>query len=135
MSNERRRLPNRRSSITFDVEAFALKFTVTASPFEDGELGEIFIQNHKADLGAGIMASDSAIAASLALQYGCPPETLRRALSRDARGNASGPLGAALDTLAADRANTSPEKPAPPPENTAGTVPPIPAATTPGEAP
>jgi ribonucleoside-diphosphate reductase alpha chain len=46
------------------------------------------------------MASDSAIAASLALQYGCPPETLRKALSRDARGNPSGPLAAALDKLA-----------------------------------
>jgi|HubBroStandDraft_4_1064222.scaffolds.fasta_scaffold812701_2 hypothetical protein len=96
----RRRLPDRRSSITFDVEAFHLRFTVTASPFNDGSIGELFIQNHKADSGAGIMASDSAIAASLALQYGCPPETLRKALSRDARGNPSGPLAAALDKLA-----------------------------------
>lgn len=97
---ERRRLPNRRASTTFDVEAFGLQFTVSASPFNNGSLAEIFIQNHKADSGAGIMASDSAVAASLALQYGCPAETLRRALSRDARGNASGPLGAALDLLA-----------------------------------
>jgi hypothetical protein len=96
----RRRLPDRRPSITFDVEAFSLRFTVTASPFDDSSIGEIFIQNHKADSSAGIMASDSAIAASLALQYGCPADVLRKALSRDARGNASGPLGVALDTLA-----------------------------------
>jgi ribonucleoside-diphosphate reductase alpha chain len=103
----RRRLPDRRASITFDVEAFHLRFTVTASPFDDGTPAEIFIQNHKAESAAGIMASDSAIAASLALQYGCPPETLRKALSRDARGNASGPLAAALDMLAAmDAAHT-----------------------------
>ncbi len=98
----RRRLPNRRPSITFDIEAFGLRFTVSASPFNNGSLAEIFIQNHKADSGAGIMASDSAIAASLALQYGCPPETLRKALSRDTRGNATGPLAAALDKLAAE---------------------------------
>ncbi|HEV2550810.1 MAG TPA: hypothetical protein VGU20_26090 [Stellaceae bacterium] len=95
----RTRLPNRRHSITFDVEAFTLRFTITASHFDGGELGELFIKNHKADSGAGIMASDSAIAASLALQFGCPAEVLRKALSRDARGKATGPLGAALDLL------------------------------------
>jgi hypothetical protein len=100
--SERRRLPDRRASITFDVEAFHLRFTVTASPFDDGTTAEIFIQNHKAESAAGIMASDSAIAASLALQYGCPADVLRKALSRDARGNASGPLGVALDMLAAE---------------------------------
>ena len=99
----RRRLPDRRPSITFDIEAFTLRFTVTVSPFEDDAVGEIFIQNHKADSGAGIMASDSAIAASLALQYGCPADVLRKALCRDAHGNASGPLGIALDALRAER--------------------------------
>ena len=44
-------------------------------------------------------ARDSAIAASLALQYGCPLETLRRALLRDSQDNASTPLGAALDAI------------------------------------
>jgi ribonucleoside-diphosphate reductase alpha chain len=96
----RRRLPDRRASISFDVEALGLRFTVTASPFDDDGIGELFIQNHKADSGAGIMASDSAIAASLALQYGCPADVLCKALSRDARGKATGPLGVALDVLA-----------------------------------
>ena len=99
----RQRLPDRRASTTFDVEAFGLRFTVTASSFAHGGLGELFIQNHKADSGAGIMASDSAIAASLALQFGCPPEVLRKALSRDARGNPTGPLSAALDILTAKK--------------------------------
>jgi ribonucleoside-diphosphate reductase alpha chain len=98
--SERRRLADRRGSTTFDVEAFGLRFTATAAQFDDCSLVEIFIQNHKADSGAGIMASDSAIAASLALQYGCPADVLRKALSRDARGNATGPLGVALDSLA-----------------------------------
>lgn len=97
--NERHRLADRCGSITFNVEAFSLRFTVTASCFDDAALAEIFIQNHKADSGAGIMASDSAIAASLALQYGCPAGVLRKALSRNPRGSATGPLGAALDVL------------------------------------
>lgn len=99
--SDRARLPNRRHSETFDIEALGLRFTVTVSNFPAGSLlGEVFIQNHKADSAAGIMASDSAIAASLALQFGCPVDVLRRALCRDARGKASGPLGVALDLLA-----------------------------------
>ncbi len=97
--SERRRLPDRRASTTFEVEAFGLRFTVTASSFVRGGVAEVFIRNHKADSSAGIMASDSAIAASLALQFGCPADVLRKALSRDARGDATGPLGAALDAL------------------------------------
>jgi hypothetical protein len=105
MSNTsaRQRLPNRRGSITSDVEALGLTFTVTASKFNTGELGEVFIPNHKTNSAAGILASDSAVAASLALQYGCPVEVLRRALSRDAQGRATGPLGAALDQLTGRR--------------------------------
>jgi hypothetical protein len=98
--SERRCLADRHGSTTFDVEAFGLRFTVSAAQFDDRALAKIFIQNHKAYSVAGIIASDSAIAASLALQYSCPAKVLRKALSRDARGNASGPLGAALDTLA-----------------------------------
>jgi len=98
--SERRRLPDRRASTTFDVQAFGLQFTGTASNFDDAAPAEIFIRNHKADSSAGIMASDAAIAASLALQFGCPPEVLRKALCRDARGTASTPLGVALDILA-----------------------------------
>jgi hypothetical protein len=96
----RRRLPDRRGSMTFKIEAGGLSFTATVSQFDDGSLGEVFLQNHKADSTAGIMASDAAIAASLALQFGCPVETLRKALCRDARGKGTGPLGAALDMLA-----------------------------------
>jgi hypothetical protein len=102
MSN-RRRLPNRRGSITFELEALGLRFTVTASRFDDGTIAETFIQNHKTNSAAGVLASDCAIAASLALQFGCPVETLRKALSRDGQGHATGPLGAALDLLAVQR--------------------------------
>ena len=43
----------------------------------------------------------SAVAASLALQHGCPLEVLRHALLRDAQGNAASPLGARqLEVLA-----------------------------------
>ena len=102
---QRCRLPDRRASETFDVESCGLRFTVMASRFDDRRLAEVFIQNHKADSTAGIMASDAAIAASLALQFGCPAEVLRRALKRDGQGRALSPLAAALDRLLNEQTN------------------------------
>jgi len=96
----RRRLKNRRASVTFDVEAQGLRFTCTASRFADGTLAEVFLQNHKAGSAAGINAADAAVVCSLALQHGVPLDVIRRALMRDPQGRASGPLAAALDLIA-----------------------------------
>jgi hypothetical protein len=96
----RRRLPNRRASITFDLEAQGLWFTCTASRYADGRPAEDFLSNTKPSSQSDVNARDAAIAASLAFQFGCPLETLRRALLRDPQGRACGPLAAALDRLA-----------------------------------
>jgi hypothetical protein len=104
MTADRRRLPDRRASETFDLRAQGLSFTATVSRFCDGSLAEIFLQNHKAGSMAGINAQDAAVLASLALQHGVPLDVIRRALMRDARGRASGPLGAALDVIAGEDA-------------------------------
>jgi hypothetical protein len=98
--NKRRRLPNRRGSETFEIESQGLKFTVTASRYDDGGLAEVFLQNHKAGSMAGINAQDAAVVASIALQYGVPLDVIRKALMRDSQGRASGPLATALDLLA-----------------------------------
>lgn len=95
----RERLPNRRASETFDVEVAGLKYTATVSWFADGRIGELFLSNHKNNSSADTNARDAAIAFSFAVQHGADPEAIRRALCRDANGNASGPLGAALDRL------------------------------------
>lgn len=100
VSPERRRLPNRRNSETFDLEVGGLKYTCTVSKFGDGAIGELFLQNHKPGSQSDSNARDAAVAGSLALQYGCPLETLQRALLRDFAGQASTPLGAALDRIA-----------------------------------
>jgi hypothetical protein len=96
----RERLPDRQECAGFDIEALGLRFHVTISRFADGRVAEIFITNHKAGSMAGILASDSAALCSIALQYGVPIETLRRALMRDTRGRPSGPLGVVLDSIA-----------------------------------
>jgi ribonucleoside-diphosphate reductase alpha chain len=99
MTAERRRLPNRRASTSFTFRVGRLAYTCTYSQL-GGQVLEVFIQNHRTNSDADVNARDSAIAASLALQFGCPLETLRRALCRDTSGNASGPLGRALDSIA-----------------------------------
>jgi hypothetical protein len=45
------------------------------------------------------MASDQAVLASLALQYGAPLDVIRKALMRDFHGRATSPIGAALDAI------------------------------------
>ena len=96
----RQRLANRRASETFALECAGLNYLATVSRFPDGRLGEIFLSNHKAGSAADTAARDAAIACSIALQFGANVETIRKALCRDSRGNASGPLGVALDLIA-----------------------------------
>jgi hypothetical protein len=98
----RLRLPNRRPSETFALECAGLKYTATVSRFPDGRIGELFLSNHKNNSGADVAARDSAITCSLALQHGADSETIRKAMCRDSAGNASGPLGTALDLLAGE---------------------------------
>ena len=98
---ERQRLPNRRGCTTFDLEACGLRFRASVGYYEDGRrVGEVFLSNGRVNSTAGIMASDAAVVASIALQYGVPLDVIRRALMRDPQGRAVGPLGVVLDQLA-----------------------------------
>lgn len=96
----RTRLPNRRTSRTFELELQGLRYLATFSRFADGRVAEVFLQNHKPGSQSDSNARDAAVAASLALQHGCPLEALRRAVLRDPAGRASTPLGQALDVIA-----------------------------------
>jgi hypothetical protein len=96
----RQRLPNRREAETFELEVGGLLYTCTVGRFPDGSIGELFLNNHRSNSAADVSARDAAITFSIAIQHGADPEVIRRALCRDTRGNASGPLGAALDLIA-----------------------------------
>jgi hypothetical protein len=96
----RARLPNRRLAETFEIRVGTLRYTVSIGRFVDGRLAEIFISNGKAGSDSDANARDAAIITSIALQYGVPLEVIRHALLRDPRGNASTPLGCALDVIA-----------------------------------
>ncbi len=99
----RERLPNRRTSETFELEVAGLRYTCSFSRYRDGRIAEIFLTNHKSNSGADTAARDAAITFSFAVQHGADPETIRRALCRDSQDRASGPLGVALDAIAQER--------------------------------
>ena len=96
----RQRLRDRRPSLVFGFECNGLCYTGSASWFDDGHLGEVFVGNHRADSHADACAKDAAILASIALQFGAPLDVLRNALLRDSQGQPSTPIGVALDLLA-----------------------------------
>ena len=95
------RLPNRRCSQQLSFECNSLRYVATVSFFADGSLAEIFIGNAKAGSHSDA-AKDSAVVCSIALQFGLPVDVIRKALLRDSRGNASSPLGVALDLIAGE---------------------------------
>jgi hypothetical protein len=98
----RLRLPNRRASTFFDFTSMNMKFTASISRDADGNVAELFADNHKAGSAVGTLVRDAAIILSFALQHGADVEAIRKALCRDSSGRALGPIGAALDILAAE---------------------------------
>ena len=93
----RDRLANRRENelINFQHDGFG-----GVGRFSDGRIAEVFLNVAKTGQTIEAHARDAAIVASIALQHGVPPDTIRHALTRNGNGTASGPLGALLDLLA-----------------------------------
>ena len=104
MTSERARLANRRLCESFAFELEGLHFTESVGRFPDGRIGELFLTNHKSGNQSDTNARDAAIILSFALQYGANLEEVRKALCRDNADRALGPVGRALDILAADEA-------------------------------
>lgn len=95
----RHALPLRRASETCDFSHDGICYTLTVGLYDDGRPGEIFIDGPKAGSGAQVNATDAAVILSIAMQHGVPVETLRAAVSRNAAGEPTGPIGAVLDRL------------------------------------
>lgn len=96
----RRRLPNARAHEAQDMLFRGRRYVVGVGRYDDGSLAEVFIDAAKQSTDAADDACGAALALSLALQYGCPAETIRRAAMRDAAGAPADIIGACLDMLA-----------------------------------
>jgi ribonucleoside-diphosphate reductase alpha chain len=72
----RRRLPKRRHGFTQEARIGGHKVFLRTGEYEDGGLGEIFIDMHKEGAAFRSMMNCFAIAVSMGLQYGVPLEDL-----------------------------------------------------------
>jgi ribonucleoside-diphosphate reductase alpha chain len=74
VSRERLRLPERRKGYTQKAIVGGHKVYLRTGEYENGALGEIFIDMHKEGAAIRAMMNNFAIAVSVALQYGVPLE-------------------------------------------------------------
>ena len=72
--HERSKMPQRRRGYTQKAVVGGHKVYLRTGEYEDGKLGEIFIDMHKEGAGFRAMMNNFAIAVSVGLQYGVPLE-------------------------------------------------------------
>jgi hypothetical protein len=105
--NTRAVLPMRRPTYTFDLfEANGrVDLTVSFSTFEPPgmapphSVAEVFIMSRHIGSEMEAIARDAAILMSLALQYGCPLDTIRHAVTRNADGSPQSLMGRVVDRV------------------------------------
>lgn len=85
----RERLPSRRGSVRFPIEHDSVPYLVTLSRFNDGRLGEIFIDAEKPNSALATHAQDAAVLASMLLQCGVSPAEICHSVA--------GPIKTALE--------------------------------------
>ena len=73
-NREREKMPQRRKGYTQKAMVGGHKVYLRTGEYEDGSLGEIFIDMHKEGAGFRAMMNNFAIAVSVGLQYGVPLE-------------------------------------------------------------
>ena len=74
VAQERKRLPERRKGYTQKATVGGHKVYLRTGEYEDGNLGEIFVDMHKEGAAFRSLMNNFAIAVSIALQYGVPLE-------------------------------------------------------------
>jgi hypothetical protein len=98
---ERKTLPQRRHTESFEVPFWKQRWHVTVGFYADHVTpGEIFINALRTpgtELDA--VCRDSAILLSLAMQHGTPIDIIKGALTRNADGSPSSIVGAIVDRL------------------------------------
>lgn len=99
-------LPQRRPHETFQFEHWGSHYTVGIGYYNDGRPGEVFINTGKVGTQSETLARDSAVILSVALQFGVPIDAMLHAITRDADGKPSGPIGALLERIAEDEGST-----------------------------
>jgi len=106
-------LPNRRQQESFDFVYSDHCFTGAVGLHPDGRIGEVFLSCEKTTSLMESLGRDGAILISLAIQHGCPIETMCGAITRGENDAPATVIGGLLDQL---RAVAEARKPDDPPE-------------------
>jgi ribonucleoside-diphosphate reductase alpha chain len=72
MTSPREKLPNRRRGISFTAGSGQLSVHVSTGEYEDGSLGEIFLDSSKEGTFSRDVLNAFAVTVSLGLQHGVP---------------------------------------------------------------
>lgn len=102
---DRVRLPWRRGACSFRVVAGGVTYHATFAVDGPGAPVGCFLASYKPGSSVEATARDAGIVLSLALQWGVPAGAIRDALTADHDGAVARPIAAALDALAAERAD------------------------------
>lgn len=95
----RNRLRNRREAETFAVEHGGARFVISIGRYDDGRPAEVFVDGLKVGTDLRETLRDAALLASLALQHGCPVETIAGAVQRDSFGAPLSVVGRVVDAM------------------------------------
>lgn len=99
MTTPRRSLPQRRQNETFELN-FGESFSVTVGYYNDGTPGEVFISSRRrAGTDFDSICRDGAVLMSLALQHGCPLETIKGALTKTSQGEPMTVIGKVAEAI------------------------------------
>ena len=100
---ERSALPMRRRSETFEIDFGGLKnsHVITVGFYEDGSIGEVFINGGKSGEQVEAIARDGAVLLSMALQHGATLDTIKHAITRDSQDAPQSIIGVVVDRLTA----------------------------------
>ncbi len=97
---ERQRLPNRRPCSTLVFRHNGSRYNLTIGFYNDGEIGETFIDGPRIGSEMAHLVHDAAVLISIAVQYQVPVEVIRGAVGRtEVTGTAHSIAGAVLDLI------------------------------------
>lgn len=97
---DRTRLPDRRPALAFDFQHANLLYRGHAGFFDDGNLGELFLNASKQNSALDAFAADAAILISLLLQRGSTVPEIAHALRQTPNGTPASLIGATVNELA-----------------------------------
>lgn len=98
---DRQELPTRRAHDSWRFQIETITYTAGVGRIEEGgAVVELWLNAGKVGSSLEALANDAAIMASLLLQYGCPIDEIRNALTRNSDKTAAGPIGVLLDQIA-----------------------------------